>query len=207
MQEEVRILFPRMKNRLTSGENAFIINNMKCRTVSVVYMILHCYHLDGHEILTGDKPFHIGERWVIDETWSKYYSIINVDTILNNLKEIQIELVCINVDDNNPLYFTECMLQDNGLIGDYHAPDEAIIDAEIGFLNTNYANLYTNNQEGDYIQVIRPNTDSFKNSKLTKSNDTIIAPHLKDEPSTDKPQNIFVEFLNQTEQKTTIKSI
>lgn len=207
MQEEIRILFPRMKNRLTEGENAFIINNIKCRTVGVVYMVLHCYHLDGHEITVEGKPYHISERWAIHKSWSKYYTIIDVDDILNDLKEIQIELVLINIDDDNPLYFTECMLQDNGIIGDYHAPDEAIVDAEIGFLNTNYANLYTNNQEGDYLQVIRPNANSFMNSKLTKSKDTILAPHLVGESSTDKPQNIFVEFLNQTEQKTTIKSI
>ena len=207
MQEEIRILFPRMKNRLTSGDNAFIINNIRCRTVGVVYMILHCYHLNGDEILVENKPYHISDRWAIHSDWSKYYTIFNVDTILNNLKEIQIELVLINIDDSNPLYFTECMLQDDGIIGDYHAPDEAIVDAEIGFLNTKYANLYTNSQEGDYLQVIRPNGDSFMNSKLTKSNDTILAPHLTDEALTDKPQNIFVEFLNQTEQKTTIKSI
>ena len=116
MQEEIRVLFPRMKNTLTNGENAFIINNMKCRTASIVYMILHCYHFNGQEITVEGKPFHISDRWVVHKSWEKYYTIFEVDNILNNLKEIQIELVLLNIDDSNPLYFTECMLQDNGII-------------------------------------------------------------------------------------------
>ncbi len=216
-QSEIRVLFPKISYGLVEGLNTFVINEMKCRTVSVVYMILHLYDFENSEILVNNKPAYIGERWAVDNTYSKYGEKIYIQeeatedvtkfipkTIANRTKEIQIELVLLNISDKNPLDFTECMLV-RGEFTTYHEPDEVIAEADIGFMDNAYANLY--NSSGDYLQIIRPNKDGFKTTKLTKSNCTVLVPHLAGEDDVDKPQNIFMEFMNQTEQTTNIKPV
>ena len=207
MQEEIHILFPAVSNQFNIVDNSFTINEMKCRTVSVVYFIAHAYEVNGNEILINNQPLHVGERWAVDETWSSYTENFNIPSeILSNINKVQIELVLINVDDANPLYFTECMLA-NTPFTDYFDNNESISNADIGFINNAYVNLYTNDQEGDYLQIIRPYKTPFTNSTLAKSKCTVLAPHIASENYTDKPQNIFFEFLNQTEQETNIKPI
>ena len=217
VQSEIRIKFPKVKYQLADGLNTFVINEMKCRTVSVVYFILHLFNLDDEEILSDCEPLYIGERWVVDETWSSYKEEIYVQeeatedvtkfipkNITGRIKDVQIELVLINISDDNNLYFTECMLM-NGAFAEYHEPEEVVAEAEIDFINNAYANVYPNGD--DYLQVIRPGKDSFTTTKLTKSNCTVLAPHLAGETELDKPQNLFMEFMNQTEQTTNIKPI
>ena len=221
-QEEIYIKFPKIKAQFNEGINTFVINQMKCRTVSVVYMILHCYNLNDEEILTDCEPYYIGERWVVDETWSSYIEEIQVlddsettptgkyipKDIALRIKDIQIELVLINVDDDNPLYFTECMFlnKEYDPTEGYHAPEEAVIEASVEFVNNSYANLY--NRNGDYLQVMRPaDKASFLTTKLTKNECTVLAPHIVGEDKVDKPENLFLEFLYQTEQTVNIKPI
>ena len=216
MQEEIHILFPKVSNQFNVYENSFTINQMRCRTVSVVYFMLHAYLANGTELLIDDEPLHIGERWAVDETWSSYTETFDIpsdttnsieaEDILSQIKDFQIELVLINIDDDNPLHFTECMLA-NTPFEDYFDSNETISEATIEFINNTYVNLYSNNQEGDYLQVIRPYSVPFSNTVLNRSKCTVLAPHIISESNNDKPQNLFFEFMNQTEQETNIKPI
>ena len=205
-QEEIHILFPMQRSELKDGIVSFAINYMKCRTVAVMYYILHAYDYDDTEILVENAPFHIGMRWAVDETWSSYVDEVELsESDLKEVAKIQLELVLINVDDDNPIYFTELMLM-NGEFEHYYEPDEAFVEAEIGFINNAYVNMYKNNVDR-YLQIIRPTRTPFTTSTLSKSGYTILAPHLNGENPNDKPQNLFMEFINQTEQTTNIKPV
>lgn len=217
-QQEIRIKFPKIKYQLVQGLNTFVINKMRCRTVSVIYMILHLYNLDDEEILVDCEPYYVGERWAVDETWSSYQEKIYVQdnateevtkyiptNLASKIKDLQIELVLINVGDNNPLEFTECMLMNKEFEGVYHESVSKITEAEIGFINNSYANLYS--QDGSYLQVIRPKQTPFKTTELSRSVCTVLAPHLDGEDPIDKPENLFLEFIYQHEQTTNIKSV
>lgn len=206
MQEEIHILFPEQLHSMEEGKITFTINHMKCRTVAVMYYLFHAYDYDENEILIEGNPFHIGSRWVIDETWSSYHDSFEVTKdALEDIFKIKIELVLINVDNDNPCYFTELMLQ-NGEFENYHHVNEDLVEANIEFINNAYVNLYPS-IDGSYLQIIRPNRTYFTTNTLSKSSLTVLAPHLPEEPSTDKPSNIFVEFAYQTEQTTNIKPI
>ena len=204
VQEEVKILFPVINNGFTGEEISFVINQMKCRTLAVVYFKLHCYDLNDDEILINNDAVHIGERWVVDSDYSSYVSTFELDkNILLDTKKLQLELRFIGVDDDNPLYMTEIMLM-NGSFTEYHSPNEDVGETSIGFINNAYANLYSNNREGDYLQVIRPTKNPFTTKTLSKCAETVLVPHITGETEHDKPHNIFMEYINQTEQVTNI---
>ena len=206
VQEEVSILFPRIKNQFNT-ENSFTINYMKSRVPCVFYFKVHCYDLKGDEIKKGSDAVYISQRMLIDATWTSYSKTFNfTEAELNNLKEIQIELRFIGVDDDNPVYFTECMLLNKEFDGTFYETNQRDEEAEIGFVNTRYANLYFTSDD-DYLQVIRPLGTSFTTDNLEKSECTVLAPHLVGETEWDKPVNLYMEFINQTEQTTNIKSI
>ena len=61
--------------------------------------------------------------------------------------------------------------------------------------NSRYINLYNN--DGNYLQVIRPMGDNLTTNVLTKSTCSVLAPHFHDEEDIDDPVNIFLEFINQ----------
>ncbi len=203
-QEEYHILFPQSKNNIENNTVTFVIGSMKCRTYAVVYFILHGFDNHHNEIYSvGNKPLHTSSRWVVDESYSEYVEEFNVsDSVLDDLAFIQIELIAIGVDDDNPLRFTQCMLTDD-MYTSYHAPNEAVSFAEIKLLNIPYAELYNNRFDG-FLQVIRPNKKAFSTDMLNKNDITVLAPHLDNEEDIDNPQNIVAEFLNQYEQETTI---
>ena len=94
------------------------------------------------------------------------------------------------------------MLTDD-LYTSYHAPNEAIAVAEIKLINTPYVELYNNRFDG-FLQVIRPSKKAFTTDVLTRNDETVLVPHLDNEEDIDKPANILSEYLNQTEEKTTI---
>lgn len=205
MQDEIHILFPKQNHEMETGTITFTINYLKCRTIAVMYYILHCYDYNNQEILIDGNSFHTGERWAIDETWSSYHDSFELSQEdLEEIYQIQIELVLINVDDDNPCYFTEIMFQ-NGEFEEYHQVNEDLVEADIEFINHSYVNVYTTS--GSYLQIIRPNQTPFTTNTLSKSAMTVLAPHIADEPSTDKPENLFVEFVYQTEQTTNIKPV
>lgn len=203
-QEEYHILFPMTKNNIENNDVTFVIGSMKCRTQAVVFFKLHGYDNHHNEIyLVAEKPLYTSKRWVVDETYSEYVESFTVsDAILDDLAFIQIELIAIGIDDDNPLRFTQCMLTDD-LYTSYHAPNEALAKAEIKLLNTPYAELYNNYFDG-FLQIIRPSKKAFTTDVLTKNNETILVPHLTNEEDIDKPANILAEYLNQREEKTTI---
>lgn len=203
-QEEYHILFPMTKNNIENNDVTFVIGSMKCRTQAVVFFKLHGYDNHHNEIyLVAEKPLYTSNRWVVDETYSEYVESFTVsDAILDDLAFIQIELIAIGIDDDNPLRFTQCMLTDD-LYTSYHAPNEALAKAEIKLLNTPYAELYNNYFDG-FLQIIRPSKKAFTTDVLTKNNETILVPHLTNEEDIDKPANILAEYLNQREEKTTI---
>ena len=203
-QEEYHILFPMTRNNIENNTVTFVIGSMKCRTYAVVYFKLHGYDNHHNELhIVGSKPIHTSSRWVVDESYSEYVEEFYIsDEILDDLAFIQMELVAIGVDDDNPLRFTQCMLTDD-IYTSYHAPNEAIAVAEIKLINTPYVELYNNRFNG-FLQVIRPNKKAFTTDVLTKNDETVLIPHLDNEEDIDKPANILSEYLNQTEEKTTI---
>jgi len=204
MQEEYHIFFPKVSAGFESNTVTFSINNMKCNDVCIVFYILHCYNLQGNEILVNYQPLHIGNRWIVDNVYSPYYDTYEISsTHLHNIHQIQIELVIIGVNDNNPLRFNQVMFANKEYDGVWHKPDEEMEEANIGFNKNRFINLYTNSTE-NYLQVIRPYGDAITTKKLTKSQLTVIAPHLEHEPEIDNPTNLLMEFYNQNEQETTI---
>lgn len=203
-QEEYHIAFPMQKNNIENNDVTFVIGNMKCRTYAVVYFILHGFDNHNNELhIVADKPLYSSKRWVVDETYSEYLEEFSIsDDILDDLAFIQIELIAIGIDDDNPLRFSQCMLTDD-MYTSYHAPNEAMAVAEIKLTNTPFAELYNNRFNG-YLQIIRPNKKAFTTDVLTKNDETVLIPHLDNEDDIDKPANILAEYLNQTEVKTTI---
>lgn len=203
-QEEYHILFPMSKNNIENNDVTFVIGSMKCRTYAVVYFVLHGYDNHHDEIyIVGNKPLHTGQRWVVDETYSEYSETFSIsDEVLDDLAFIQLELIAINVNDDNPLRFTQCMLTDDLYTG-YRAPNEAKATAQIKLLNTPFAELYNNRFDG-FLQIIRPNKKGFTTKAISKNDITVLVPHLDNEEPIDKSANILAEFLNQTDIKTTI---
>lgn len=203
MQVEYHILMQEIDNNIGDENLTFVINHMKCRTICVVYFILHCYDINHDEILIAKKPVYVGKRWVVDASYSKYVEkFIVSDKILEKTSKVQVELVAINIDDNNPLYFNECMLTDKEFT-EYHKTDEAMEIAQISLIKNGYVNMYMNKTE-NYLQVMRPSKKSFTTKTLAANDVTVLAPHIPNEPQADDPINLFIEFLNQTEQTTSI---
>lgn len=203
MQTEYHILFQEIDNNIDDENLTFVVNHMKSRIPSVVYFVLHCYDIDGREIKVAKKPAYVGKRWVVDSTYSKYVEKFKLsEKVLGKTSKVQVELVAIHINDNNPLYFNECMLTDR-LFTEYHKTDEAMEVAQISLIKNGYANLYMNKSK-NYLQVIRPSKKAFTTHSLTANDITVLAPHIPNEPSVDEPTNLFIEFLNQTEQVTNI---
>lgn len=202
------ILLPKCRNNLNGDEFTFTINQLKCKKdgLAVVYYNLHLWNLNNEEILTNSDSFHIGNRMVVDDSWGSYHDTFKIDeTTLNSTKEYQIEIRFILVDDNNPIYFSELMLS-KGEFTDFHTTDEEMAEANIGFINNAYVNLYDDSSD-DYLQIIRADRVPFTTKTLTKADKTVLVPHLVGEPSLDKPENIFMEYIHQKEQTTNIKMV
>ena len=87
-----------------------------------------------------------------------------------------------------------------GEVISYHEPNEVVEKANIGLDKSGYANLY-NDDEDTYLQVIRPDKKQIRSDVLSKCHCTVLAPHIESEPSVDSPINLFLEFINQTEQR------
>ena len=201
-----------IQNRLFDDNTlTFSINYIKSRRPSVFYFILHCYTsecqlVEGeytHEILIDDKPVYTSDRSVIGTE----YTLDNADYIhtftipsekMEEIAYVQLELVTLGIDSENPLYFTELMLQEGDTFDGYHVPSELTNSHTIGLPNNTYANLY--DKEDNYLQVIRPNNDGFHTNNIDKSECTILAPHFAIEDDVDSHMAVFLECMNQTEQ-------
>ena len=196
MEEEYHILFPRIQVNFTKPDLVFLINKIRSRSMSALYFKFHCYNRANELLYTYTSP-----RWVIDTEYQQRWRAFELpDEVYDEVLCTQIELITIGNSSENPLYFTECMLSEyNGDNVKYHEPNEVIKNKKVGFLNSRYANLYT--YDGNYVQVIRPQGDDFNTGELTKSTCSVLAPHLSEESDIDDPVNIFMEFINQTEQR------
>lgn len=204
MQLEQHIFFNEIQNNIVDTDLTFVINHMKCRTLAVVYFKFHCYDMNGDEIYSvANKPVYTSKRWVVDSSYSRYIEEFSIsEEVLDETNTTQIELVALNIDDNNPLYFNQCMLTDKPFTA-FHKTDEAMEVAVFSLIKNGYVNLYSNSSE-NYLQVIRPSKKSFSSHTLTANDITVLAPHIPSEPQTDFPTNLYFEFLNQTEQTTNI---
>ena len=194
MAVEYHLIFPKTHNIFNNSTVTFSIEHIKSRITSVLYFLVRCYDKDDNVIFTYKSP-----RWAIDTQYKRRTKTFEIkDTILEDTVYVQLEMVSIGTSSENPLYFNGLMLVNDIDIGGHHAPDEHT-QAEIGFLNTRYANLY--DSEGNFLQVIRPTGAKFETNNLIKNGCTVIAPHFSDESDIDDPINIFYEFINQVEQR------
>lgn len=197
---EYHLKFPVTSILFTETTLTFSINHIKSRLTSILYFKLYCYskHLNNDSepdtlIYTYNSP-----RWVIDTEYKRRSLTFEIpEDIVDKTAYTQIELIAIGINSENPLYFTECMLNEGEDIG-YHQPAEQIVRV-VGLKNSRYINLYNN--DGNYLQVIRPMGDNLTTNVLTKSTCSVLAPHFHDEEDIDDPVNIFLEFINQTEQR------
>ena len=193
METEYYVKFPSQEINFDENQLTVSIEYMKSRGPSSVYFILHFYDIDGNE------KHYTSPRWVVDNTYSTYHHTFDVsDELLSFTHSYQLELRLINITSENPLYLTGIMLNTGEYEG-YHTPNEVIREKVIKFNKSRYTNLY--NDEGNYLQVIRPYGDDISTIMLNKSRCTVLAPHLFDESDVDNPINLFLEYLNQTEQR------
>lgn len=203
VQVEYHVWFQQIDNNINDENLTFVVNHMKSRITSVVYFVLHCYDINGTEIKVAKKPAYVGKRWVVDASYSKYMEKFRLSSrVLSKTSKVQVELIAINIDDNNPLYFNQCMLTDKDFT-EYHKTDEAMEIAHISLIKNGYVNMYMNKTE-NFLQIMRPSKKSFSTKTLSANDITVIAPHIPNEPQADEPTNLFIEFLNQTEQNTNI---
>lgn len=154
--------------------------------------------MDGELIKVDGETVYTSDRWVIGTVYEHREDYFELsDEVIEETAYIQLELVCLGIDSENPLYFNEVMLQ-NGKFSEYHQPSEVQTSTLIKFNNNTYVNLYKD--DGDYLQVIRPNREPLKTDSLDKAKVTILAPHFEDDKDFDDDVAVFIEAMNQREQ-------
>ena len=214
VQLQYHLLFPRTNIQFSDGDLTFSINNIRSRRPSVLYFHLHCFDMDGKlikldsnekvidssdaEAYANGHTVYTSDRWVIGTVYEHRESSIDLsDEVVDKTTYTQIEIITMGIDSENPLYFNEVMLQ-QGTFKEYHTPSEVITSLAIKLNNSYYANLYKDN--GDYLQVIRPNREPFQTDRLNKAELTILAPHFADDEDFDDDVAVFIEAMNQREQ-------
>lgn len=203
--DQYHVLFQRFQKNISNPNVVFSIGNIKSRTASVGYIILHCYDIHDDEILVNGKPVYTGGRFVITGKYSEYIEEFTIDDdILHNTFYLQFELVLTGITSENPCFFNHIMFEEAPHM-EYHKSEEALVNATINFENNNYAVLYNNTNHS--LQVIRPLQTGFNTNYLTASKITILAPHLDEEPKTDTPANLMMEYVNQTEQRINVRKV
>ena len=189
MSEELyHIKFPKTEARFMDNELTFSINHIKSRELSTLYFTMKCYDMNNTLIYT-----YVSDRWIISPTYTHKETTFNLPlSVAESTAYYEIELITSGITSENPLYFNQVMLNE-GEYTEYHIPKETDVAFEVKFNKNSYANLYNGDS---YLQVIRPQKDKFLTNLLTKSNCTVLAPHLSDEPVTDEPVTVFLEFIN-----------
>jgi len=199
MTEEIEfhVKFPVQSANFMNNELTFSINHIKSRELCTAYFTFKAFGVGDNLLHT-----HISDRWIIDNIYRhKEENFTIPQSVVDSCTNYQITLIIVQdveIASENPVFFNEAMFQEGEFV-DYHIPSEVISSWEVKFNKNSFANLYSN--EGISLQVIRPLKDSFMTNKLTKSECTVLAPHLYNEPSVDNPTNVFLEFINQTEQR------
>lgn len=212
-QIQYHILFPRTQSFFRANDVTFSINHIRSRRPSIMEFRFHCFDMQNKEIkvdgngaivdsssqaYSNANIVYTADRWVIGTVYEHREASFDIsDDVLEATAYVQIELVTMGVDSENPLYFTEVMLQEEDF-SEYHQPREVIESYLVGFNNNLYANLYTD--DGEYLQVIRPNKESIHTNMLDKAEVTILAPHFAEEDEYDDDVAVFIEAMNQREQ-------
>ena len=190
---EYHLLFPKTHILFTENDLTFSINQIRSRKPSVLYVQLHFFDMDGELIDTL-----VSDRWVIGTVYEHRECKFTIDdSLIQQTTYTQIEMVLMGIDSENPLYFTEVMLQ-QGDFEHYHKPSDLITNLPVKLINNMYANLIKD--DGDYLQVIRPKMEDFTTTTLTGAEYTILAPHFADDEDFDDDVAVFMELLNQREQ-------
>lgn len=83
-----------------------------------------------------------------------------------------------------------------------HDVDTSRVFAEqvtINFADTYFANIY-NNKDNCGLCIARPNQEPFTLTTLSASSETVLIPYMKKATEWDKPQQVFLEYLNAKQQ-------
>lgn len=83
-----------------------------------------------------------------------------------------------------------------------HDVDTSRVFAEqvtINFADTYFANIY-NNKDNCGLCIARPNQEPFTLTSLKASSETVLIPYMKKATEWDKPQQVFLEYLNAKQQ-------
>ena len=213
---EYRLKLPLQRRNFESTDFTFSIGHIRSRRPSVIFFFLHCYDVTATksvdeetgeitysgEILVDNKPVYTSDRTVIGTSYGDEPSYVNsfsIPDVIDDTIYFMLEIVTLGIDSENPLYFNRLMLQEGDTYNGYHEPSELLNYHTIELPQSMYANLYDN--DGNYLQVIRPNKESFSTVQLDKAKYTILAPHFDDEDEVDSHIAVFLEALNQTEQR------
>ena len=203
---EYRLKLPKQNVLFDTVDLTFSINHLRSRRPSIIYFILHLYDMSNNEILIDDNPVFISERSVVGtkfdlENADYVYTFSIPQSALDSAVYNQLEIRTLGVDSENPLYFSELMLQEGTEYNGYHVPQELdkMNSHTIELPSNLYANLY--DKDGNYLQVIRPNKEQFNTNTLNKAQYTILAPHFESDEDVDSHIAVFLEAMNQREQK------
>lgn len=203
---EYRLKLPKQNVLFDTVDLTFSINHLRSRRPSIIYFILHLYDMSNNEILIDDNPVFVSERSVVGtkfdlENADYVYTFSIPQSALDSAVYNQVEIRTIGVDSENPLYFSELMLQEGTEYNGYHVPQELdkMNSHTIELPSNLYANLY--DKDGNYLQVIRPNKEQFNTNTLNKAQYTILAPHFESDEDVDSHIAVFLEAMNQREQK------
>ena len=203
---EYRLKLPKQNVLFDTVDLTFSINHLRSRRPSIIYFILHLYDMNNDEILIDDNPVFISERSVVGtkfdlENADYVYTFSIPQSALDSAVYNQLEIRTLGVDSENPLYFSELMLQEGTEYNGYHVPQELdkMNSHTIELPSNLYANLY--DKDGNYLQVIRPNKEQFNTNTLNKAQYTILAPHFESDEDVDSHIAVFLEAMNQREQK------
>ena len=83
-----------------------------------------------------------------------------------------------------------------------HDVDTSRVFAEqvtINFADTYFANIY-NDKDNCGLCIARPNQEPFTLTTLSASSETVLIPYMKKATEWDKPQQVFLEYLNAKQQ-------
>lgn len=188
--------------RVSDTKLTFSIGNIKCRTNPCV-IYFKFYGLDYRKNVIAE---YTSERMVVSteytsksKTFTVPYQMLNgIQQTPSDLDQYYIELYAIGADSENPLYFNHVQLNE-GTLKDYHRPNDEKTNVAIGFNRNHYISLYDMSET--YLQIIRPKHEGLTTDVLTKSQMTILAPHLPYESEFDDPVKLFYEYMYMTEQR------
>jgi hypothetical protein len=170
------------------------VEKMKSDTYSFVRPRVKLYDIKNGWSGTKNNNFWINGNQYQSHSATMTFNANNIERCTH----YQVVLECYNVTKDNNIYFNHIQLCE-GDNTEYHQPEQDLPTLDIKFSNNFYANVYTS--QGDrYLQIIRPYYDNINTKMMKRSKATVLAPHIENEESVDKPSSLGLEFMNQHEQ-------